>query len=93
MSTETVREAETVDTGVAAAPNTGSVWWAELSIGTVCWTAAAVFALSHTAVGPFADLTVVYGTIVATLYCAVAVTLGAVFLHSGFQRTPSPIDA
>lgn len=93
MSTETVREAETVDTGTATTPNTGSVWWAELSIGAVCWTVAAVFALSHTAVGPFASLTVVYGPVVATLYCVVAVTLGAVFFHSGFQLTPDVVDA
>ncbi|WP_436923979.1 hypothetical protein [Halosimplex amylolyticum] len=69
-------------------PDTGSVWWAELSLGAVCWLSAGGVAMTQTSVGPFSDFRFVYGTISAVLYFVVAMTLGLSFLRSGIQRAP-----
>lgn len=71
--------------GKKATPGTGSVWWAELLFGSVCCLTAVVFALAHTAVGPFAEITVVYATIPTILYLAFATVLGVAFLRSGLR--------
>ncbi|WP_415382474.1 hypothetical protein [Halosimplex sp. TS25] len=69
-------------------PDTGSVWWAELSLGAVCWLAAAAVALSQTSLGPFASVSFVYGTVPAALYLVVAAVLGLSFIRSGVRRVP-----
>ncbi|MFC7142499.1 hypothetical protein ACFQMA_22005 [Halosimplex aquaticum] len=69
-------------------PDTGSVWWAELSLGAVCWLAAGAVALSQTSIGPFSSVSFVYGTIPTTLYLVAATALGLSFLRSGFRRAP-----
>lgn len=99
MSLEPVREDERVvekpgtagesvtpgTTDETVTPETGSVWWAELLFGSVCCLTAAVFALAHTAVGPFAEITVVYATIPTILYLAFATVLGVAFFRSGLR--------
>ena len=76
------------DTGRAADatdPTAGSVWWAELLLGMACYVAAGILALSHTAFGPFADVVVVYPTVVAVACLAGAACLGTVFVRSGLR--------
>ena len=77
-------------TGEAAVgqPETGSVWWAELALGLTCCLTAAAVVLAQTALGPFAVVTVVYGSLLTALYVTVAATFGLVFLRSGIQRAP-----
>jgi hypothetical protein len=100
MSLEPIREDERVveapgatgetvtpeTTDGTATPETGSVWWAEMLFGSVCCLTAVVFALAHTSVGPFAEITVVYGTVPTLLYLVVATVLGVGFLRSGLRR-------
>ncbi|MFB6139920.1 MAG: hypothetical protein ABEJ26_05745 [Halosimplex sp.] len=94
MSLEPIRE-----TGAPAAtregtepsaerPETGSVWWAELALGGACLLAVVAVALAGTSLGPFAAVTVTFGTVATLLYLAVTAALGLSFLHSGLQRLP-----
>ena len=69
-------------------PETGSVWWVELSLGALCLLSAGAVALARTSVGPLSSVRFVYGTIPAALYLVVATAIGLSFLQSGIQRTP-----
>lgn len=71
----------------------GSVWWAELFLGLVSFTIAAVFVLLHTALGPFSKLTVSYGALPSGLYLTVVFVLGLLFLRSGLRRAPRRFPA
>ncbi len=92
MATERVskRHAVTTEQGTEQppGPESGSVWWVELVLGAVCALTSVVFALGHTAVGPFSGVTVVYPTVVSAAYLAVASVLAVVFVGSGYRRSP-----
>jgi hypothetical protein len=77
--------------GTALQPDSGSAWWAELLLGGVCLAAAGGLFLVDTSVGPFANVTVAYGTLLTGLYLLVAGSLGAAFVYSGLRASPRPV--
>lgn len=76
---------ETGRAGDPAGPVAGSVWWAELLLGLACYVAAGILVLSHTSLGPFAEVVVVYPTLVAVACVAGATCLGTVFVRASLR--------
>jgi len=69
-------------------PETGSVWWAELALGTLSCLAAVVVILASSSIGPLSSLTVTLGTIPMAVYLLAASTIGLILLTSGLERSP-----
>jgi len=79
--------------GTGLQADTGSVWWAELMLGTACLAAVGGLLAVDTSVGPFANVTVAYGTLLTGLYLLVAGNLGVAFVYSGLRASPYPVVA
>lgn len=79
---------ERLGTDRPATDETGSVWWAEVGLGCLCWVGAAGVVLAGTSLGPFAALTVTYGPALTLVYLVFAVGIGLVFLAAGLDRCP-----
>lgn len=95
MSLEPIRErhvatnqSETTDQYEPSRPDTGSVWWAELSLGTVACLAAVGVALATTSFGPLSSLAVSFGMVPTMAYLVVATVVGLTLLTSGLERSP-----